>query len=71
MLHNSSFSDKTWIHANNYGFNLPYIAVNVPLPSSEQVYSEAMSMAWPQVLTFAGACVGIVGITLIVRAFTR
>lgn len=47
------------------------IAANVPLPSADSVYNQAYSMAWPQVLAFSGACIGIASIVFIIRSFSK
>jgi hypothetical protein len=72
MLHIFHVPNKVRFFGATDGGNLSYlVGANVPLPSPDTVYNQAYSMAWPQVLAFSSACIGIASIIYIIRSFSR
>jgi hypothetical protein len=52
--------------------DIPHLIIEVPLPLPQPrdfFYGQVFSLAWPQVLAFSSACVGLVLISLVIRSF--
>lgn len=45
--------------------------IPVPLPSVTTFTKDAYDMAWPQILTFSTAVVGVLAVSMIIRAFSK
>lgn len=45
--------------------------VSLPLPSSTEFSNDAFNLAWPQILAFSSAVLGILLVSLIIKAFSR
>lgn len=48
-----------------------YIAVDNPLPDPESVIDQSWNLAWPQVLAWSAAAVGVLIAIMIVKSFAR
>lgn len=55
---------------HNHGGVLSYVVVaQTPLPPPEKVYQDVFNMAWPQVLAWCSAAVGLILVYKVIRAF--
>lgn len=50
---------------------LPNVIVVSSLPNPDSFVKDAYDMAWPQILSFSSAVLGILAVTLIIKAFTK
>lgn len=51
--------------------NVTVAQVTLPLPDSNTFFQQAYDLAWPQVLAFSAAVVGVLAVSLTIKAFSR
>ena len=64
--------DSSWSIDISDRNNLSFVAsVELPLPDAEQFFQESFDLAFPQVLAFASALIGVSMVVLILKSFNK
>lgn len=51
---------------------LSYVAtVSVPLPDADTFAQQAIDKAWPEILNFCAAVLGVLAVTYLIKAFSK
>ena len=64
--------DSAWSTDISDRNNLSFVAsVELPLPDAEEYFQETFDLAFPQVLAFSSALIGVSMVVLILKSFTK